>query len=108
MLQAEIGSKRSNLFELNNVFSTKIILKQLKIAGIKRVIHVSSSVVNSKSDDLYTLTKRKQEFLLKSFPRCVILRPTLMFGWFDRKHLGWLANFMIKLPFSQSLGEGTL
>ena len=100
MLQAEIGSKRSNLFELNNVFSTQIILKQLKIAGIKRVIHVSSSVVNSKSVDLYTKTKRKQEFLVtNSFPKCVVLRPTLMFGWFDRKHLGWLANFMVKLPF---------
>ena len=22
------------------------------------------------------------------------LRPTLMFGWFDRKHLGWLSRFM--------------
>ncbi len=100
MLQAEIGSKRSNLFELNNVFSTKIILKQLKIAGIERVIHVSSSVVNSKSDDLYTVTKRKQELLVADiFPKCVVLRPTLMFGWFDRKHLGWLANFMVKYPF---------
>ena len=27
-----------------------------------------------------------------------ILRPTLMFGWFDRKHLGWLARFMQKAP----------
>ena len=62
MLQAEIGSKKSNLFELNNVLSTKIILKQLKIAGIKRVIHVSSSVVNSKSDDLYTVLKRYKNF----------------------------------------------
>ena len=25
---------------------------------------------------------------------CVVLRPTLMFGWFDRKHLGWLSRFM--------------
>ena len=107
MLQAEIGSKRSNLFELNNIFSTKIILKQLKIAGIKRVIHVSSSVVNSKSNDLYTHTKRKQEFLVsESFPKCVVLRPTLMFGWFDRKHLGWLANFMVKLPFFPIPGKG--
>ena len=107
MLQAEIGSKRSDLFELNNVVSTKVILKQLKIAGIKRIIHVSSSVVNSKSDDLYTFTKRKQEFLVKeSFPKCVVLRPTLMFGWFDRKHLGWLANFMVKLPLFPIPGKG--
>ena len=107
MLQAEIGSKRSNLFELNNVLSTKIVLKHLKNAGIKRLIHVSSSVVNSKSNDLYTLTKRKQELIVtQSFAKCVILRPTLMFGWFDRKHLGYLANFMIKLPFFPIPGKG--
>ncbi len=28
----------------------------------------------------------------------VVLRPTLMFGWFDRKHLGWLARFMKRSP----------
>ncbi len=107
MLQAEIGSKRSNLFELNNVLSTKIVLKHLKNAGIKRLIHVSSSVVKSKSNDLYTLTKRKQELIVaESFTKCVILRPTLMFGWFDRKHLGYLANFMIKLPFFPIPGKG--
>ncbi len=107
MLQAEIGSKRLNLFELNNVLSTKIVLKHLKNAGIKRLIHVSSSVVNSKSNDLYTLTKRKQELIVtQSFTKCVVLRPTLMFGWFDRKHLGYLANFMIKLPFFPIPGKG--
>lgn len=107
MLQAEIGSKRSNLFELNNVLSTKIVLKHLKNAGIKRLIHVSSSVVKSKSNDLYTLTKRKQELIVaESFTKCVILRPTLMFGWFDRKHLGYLANFMIKFPFFPIPGKG--
>tara|TARA_B100001769_G_C21632153_1_gene353399 strand:- start:15 stop:494 length:480 start_codon:yes stop_codon:yes gene_type:complete len=29
-----------------------------------------------------------------------------MFGWFDRKHLGYLANFMIKLPFFPIPGKG--
>jgi len=28
----------------------------------------------------------------------VVLRPTLMFGWFDRKHLGWLRRFMDRTP----------
>ena len=28
----------------------------------------------------------------------IILRPTLMFGRFDRKHLGWLARFMQRVP----------
>ena len=29
-----------------------------------------------------------------------------MFGWFDRKHLGWLANFMVKLPLFPIPGRG--
>lgn len=36
--------------------------------------------------------------MLASGLPCTVLRPTLMFGWFDRKHLGWLARFMRKVP----------
>ena len=37
---------------------------------------------------------------------CPILRPTLMFGWFDRKHLGWLSRFMKKVPIFPIPGDG--
>tara|TARA_Y100001968_G_scaffold141817_1_gene129645 strand:+ start:21770 stop:22708 length:939 start_codon:yes stop_codon:yes gene_type:complete len=107
MLQAEIGTTDNKKFELNNVLTTKVILKELKDAEINRIIHISSSVVNSISNDLYTKTKLKQEELvLKAFPEAIVLRPTLMFGWFDRKHLGWLANFMIKSPIFPIPGRG--
>ena len=100
MMQAEIGTKNKTLFELNNITTTTQILKFLKKYKIKRLIHISSSVVNSKNNDLYTNTKKRQEeIVLKEFPDSIVLRPTLMFGWFDRKHLGWLSNLMIKLPF---------
>jgi nucleoside-diphosphate-sugar epimerase len=36
----------------------------------------------------------------------VVLRPTLMFGWFDRKHLGWLARFMQRVPVFPIPGSG--
>jgi hypothetical protein len=36
----------------------------------------------------------------------VVLRPTLMFGWFDRKHLGWLSRFMQKVPVFPIPGHG--
>ena len=36
----------------------------------------------------------------------VVLRPTLMFGWFDRKHLGWLARFMRRTPIFPIPGSG--
>lgn len=107
MLQAEIGNIDPGQFERNNVRSTAVVLEQLKKAGIRRLVHVSSSVVNSVATDLYTQTKRRQEQLvLQEWPETIVLRPTLMFGWFDRKHLGWLARFMQKLPLFPIPGSG--
>ena len=69
--------------------------------------HVSSSVVNSQARDLYTESKKAQEAIVAEcgLPH-VILRPTLMFGWFDRKHLGWLARFMRRAPVFPIPGDG--
>src|SRR6185503_10758825 len=71
------------------------------------VVHLSSSVVESAADDWYVQTKDAQEKLVvgSGLP-CVVLRPTLMFGWFDRKHLGWLARFMKKAPVFPIPGDG--
>jgi uncharacterized protein YbjT (DUF2867 family) len=64
-------------------------------------------VVNSMAVDFYTETKKAQEKLVarSAVPHC-ILRPTLMFGWFDRKHLGWLARFMARTPLFPIPGHG--
>ena len=107
LLQAEIGNLDQNQFLINNVLSTEVILKEIKKSKIKRIIHISSSVVNSVSNDLYTQTKIKQENLvLNEFPEAIVFRPTLMFGWFDRKHLGWLYRFMKKIPIFPIPGKG--
>lgn len=107
MLQAEIGNTDPSQFERNNVLSTEVVLRELKRANIKHLVHVSSSVVNSAATDLYTSTKRQQEQLvLQQWPDAIVLRPTLMFGWFDRKHLGWLARFMRKIPLFPIPGSG--
>ncbi len=57
--------------------------------------------------DNYTETKKAQEALVAAsgIPQ-VILRPTLMFGWFDRKHVGWLARFMQRVPIFPVPGDG--
>ncbi len=57
--------------------------------------------------DWYTDSKERQEQLVvqSSLPH-VVLRPTLMFGWFDRKHLGWLARFMQRTPIFPIPGSG--
>jgi nucleoside-diphosphate-sugar epimerase len=107
MLQAQIGGIVYEEFEKNNVRSTALILDLIKSNPSCRLIHISSSVVNSIADDFYTQTKKQQEKLVvESGITCPILRPTLMFGWFDRKHLGWLARFMQKIPVFPIPGSG--
>lgn len=107
MLQAQIGAKDIGPFMANNVSSTELILAQAGQRDVPYLVHVSSSVVSSVADDYYTQTKRTQERLVvESGLTSVVLRPTLMFGWFDRKHLGWLAQFMRKSPVFPVPGDG--
>ncbi|MES2943613.1 MAG: NAD-dependent epimerase/dehydratase family protein [Pseudomonadota bacterium] len=99
MLQAQIGGNDYAEFVRNNVDSTRLILEAIKSHQVPRLVHISSSVVVSVADDFYTRSKIEQEqMVLASGIPCPILRPTLMFGWFDRKHLGWLSRFMKKVP----------
>jgi nucleoside-diphosphate-sugar epimerase len=83
------------------------VLDAAKAHGVGYLVHVSSSVVHSAAHDYYVETKKAQEALVvaSSVP-CCILRPTLMFGWFDRKHLGWLARFMARTPIFPVPGNG--
>lgn len=107
ILQAQIGGKYYDEFVQNNVKATEKIIQLIKQHNIPKVVHISSSVVQSVADDFYTRSKTEQEELvLNSGISCPILRPTLMFGWFDRKHLGWLARFMKKVPVFPIPGHG--
>lgn len=107
MMQAQIGGNIYQDFVRNNIDSTKLILDLVRINSISNLIHISSSVVTSVGNDFYTNTKREQErIVLESNIPCPILRPTLMFGWFDRKHLGWLSRFMKKTPIFPIPGDG--
>jgi len=107
MLQAQIGGVEYDDFVRNNVTASENILDAVKKYNVPRLVHISSSVVESVADDFYSRSKREQEMLvLGSGIACPILRPTLMFGWFDRKHLGWLARFMRKTPVFPVPGHG--
>ena len=104
---AQIGGLDPLAFEANNVRATERLIEAAGNAGIGYLVHVSSSVVNSAAIDLYTESKKAQEALvLRSGIPAVVLRPTLMFGWFDRKHLGWLARFMRRAPVFPVPGNG--
>ncbi len=107
MLQAQIGAPESAPFVRNNITSTERVLEAIKTYSVPHTVHISSSVVQSVAKDDYTETKRTQEnIVLASGIRAVVLRPTLMFGWFDRKHLGWLSRFMQRVPVFPIPGNG--
>ncbi len=107
MLQAQIGGIDRGAFVRNNIDSTRLIIDEMKKNAVPRLVHISSSVVESVVNDFYSDTKREQErVVLESGISCTILRPTLMFGWFDRKHLGWLSRFMRKIPIFPIPGNG--
>ncbi len=107
MLHAQIGGLLKQEFTDNNVTATEHVLEAARQASVPYMVHVSSSVVNSAAVDFYTESKKAQETLAAaSRIPAAILRPTLMFGWFDRKHMGWLARFMARVPVFPVPGDG--
>jgi nucleoside-diphosphate-sugar epimerase len=106
LAHAQIGGLDAAAFTANNVTATERVIAAVR-AKAPYVVHLSSSVVESAADDWYVRSKDAQEKLVvgSGLP-VVVLRPTLMFGWFDRKHLGWLARFMRKAPLFPIPGSG--
>ena len=107
-LHAQIAGKTSEPFTRNNIHATEQVLRVMR----ERVpnaylVHASSSVIHSVADDDYVRSKTAQEKIVRAsgIKHCV-LRPTLMFGWFDPKHLGWLARLMERVPVFPIPGHG--
>jgi nucleoside-diphosphate-sugar epimerase len=104
---AQIGGIYPAEYVRNNITATERVLEAALRNNVSYVVNISSSVVNSMAVDDYTETKKVQEKLvLDSGIKQVVLRPTLMFGWFDRKHVGWLARFMQRSPIFPIPGNG--
>ena len=104
---AQIGGIVPEEFVRNNITATERLLEAALRYKVPYIVSISSSVVNSAAVDNYTETKKAQEALVAaSGIRQIVLRPTLMFGWFDRKHVGWLARFMQKVPIFPIPGSG--
>src|SRR5262245_48949198 len=61
---AQIGGLDRRVFVANNVTATERVLESLRTNRDVRLIHVSSSVVNSAAEDFYTETKEQQEKLV--------------------------------------------
>lgn len=103
---AQIGGLDRAAYARNNIEATERLLAAVARPDVY-LVHVSSSVVKSMAKDDYIWSKEAQEKLVREsgFP-AIVLRPTLMFGWFDRKHLGWLARFMRRTPLFPIPGDG--
>lgn len=104
---AQIGGLVPQEFVDNNILASERVMAAAKAHDLPYLVNISSSVVNSLAVDDYTETKKAQEKLVaETGITQTVLRPTLMFGWFDRKHVGWLARFMEKVPVFPIPGNG--
>lgn len=107
LLQAQITGAQFAIFQRNTLDSTARVLDAAKQYAIPFTVFVGSSVLKSVADDNYTRSKRTQLELMQAaqLPFCAV-HPTLMFGWFDPKHLGWLSRFMATTPVFPIPGNG--
>jgi len=88
--QAQIGGLDPKDFERNNVTATENILNAFPRGREAFIVHISSSVINSEADDLYTQSKTAQEEMVRA----------------SGKHLGWLKRFMTRMPVFPIPGHG--
>ena len=106
-LHAQIQDLDPKPYWDNNVYSVDKVNNTTKKNNCKHLIHTSSSVVILVSNDLYVETKLAGEKLvLESGLQYTALRPPLMYGCFDYKHLGFLTLLMEKLPLLPFPGHG--
>ncbi len=106
-LQCQVSAKTKEPYIRNNVISVKNVLSVCEKYKIKNLIHLSSSVVISIGKDYYTNTKKASEKLIKkSKTNYTILRPSLLYGCFDAKHLGFMTKLVEKSPIFPIPGSG--
>ena len=104
---AQIGGIYTADYTRNNITATERVIESAIRNNVSYAVNISSSVVTSAAVDDYTETKKGQEKVVReSGIKQVILRPALMFGLFDRKHVGWLARFMQRTPVFPIPGSG--
>jgi nucleoside-diphosphate-sugar epimerase len=104
---AQIGGIYTSDYTRNNVTATERVIEAAVRNNVSYAVNISSSAVTSAAVDDYTETKKAQEKVVRdSGIKQIVLRPALMFGLFDRKHVGWLARFMQRTPVFPVPGSG--
>ncbi len=105
-LHAQIKSKKFEDYWKNNVKATKNICEE--VDGKKKyLIYASSSVTLTNNKDWYTVTKKVGEDIVKKCRvKKLILKPTLMYGKYDYKHLSYITHLMKKYHVIPVPGNG--
>ena len=106
-LKAQIATPDHEVFQRNNVRTQQRLLDACRAHHVPHLIHLSSSVVISVARDGYSESKRAAEEMVRAggVPH-TILRPPLMFGCFDVKHLGYLTRLLERSPVLPIPGSG--
>ncbi len=106
-LQAQISATEGRPYQKNNIDTVENVLNACENNNVKHLIHFSSSVVISVAEDNYTNTKKEgEELVKKSKVPYTIIRPPLMYGCFDTKHLGFMDALLDKSPVFPVPGSG--
>ena len=102
-LQAQITSPNKEDYTANNIKSVENVIKACKKYNVKNLIHISTSGVISSAKDNYSITKeRGEKLVMESKISYTVLRPPMLYGCFEIKHLGYLAKILdstLILPF---------
>lgn len=106
-LQAQISSPNKEDYILNNIQSVKNLLSVCLKYKVKNLIHISTTGVISVVRDNYSITKTIGENeVRKSKIPYTILRPSMIYGCYETKHLGNLARMLDKIPLMPFPGSG--
>ena len=88
-------------FQSLHVMGAKTVAEQAKIAGVKRLVHISALGADAGSPSKYARTKAAGEAAVReTFPGAVVIRPSIMFGADDRffNKFGQMAALFPALP----------
>jgi len=106
-LKAQITAPTAEPHHRNNVEATRRVLEACQRHRVPHLVFLSSSVVISVADDHYTRSKREAERAVRESPvPHTVLRPPLMYGPGDVKHLGHILGMMERLPLLPIPGHG--
>jgi nucleoside-diphosphate-sugar epimerase len=106
-LKAQIMAVREEPYRRNNVGAQERVLEACRAHAIPHLVHLSSSVVISVAQDGYSESKRRGEALVRESGRpFTILRPPLLYGCLDVKHLGYIVGLLERTPLLPIPGSG--